>query len=174
VTREACAECEAPFEAMRSTQRFCSTRCANRQRDRRRRQRIAGSAATPPGESRSECVVAAKIPRPPQAGKHVTLAAIGARYSRLFDSLRVQLRLQSANIDDLKAGNAEQHATVKQLRVDLARLETAQKRDAQDLVHLAGRLLALTRVAGIELDPSTKELFRRRGWSSSASRGQQP
>jgi uncharacterized coiled-coil protein SlyX len=159
---------------MRSTQRFCSTRCANRQRDRRRRQRIAGSTATPPGEPRSECVVAAKVPRAPQAGTDATLAAVRARNSRLLDSLRAQLRLQSANIDDLKAENAEQHATVKKLRVDLARLQTTQTCDAQDLVHLAGRLLALSRAAGVELDPSTKELFRRRGWSSSARRGQQP
>jgi hypothetical protein len=42
------------------------------------------------------------------------------------------------------------------------------------LAHLAGRLLGLSRAAGVELDPSTKALFRRRGWSSSARRGQQP
>ncbi|MDP9694437.1 UNVERIFIED_ORG: glucose/arabinose dehydrogenase [Arthrobacter globiformis] len=84
-----------------------------------------------------------------------------------MDSLRSQLRQQSANIDDLRAENIERHVTVKQLRVDLTRLQTAQKRDAQDLVNLAGRLLALSRAAGVELDPSTKELFRRRGWSNS-------
>jgi hypothetical protein len=65
-------------------------------------------------------------------------------------------------------------AAVNKLRVDLARLQTTQTCDAQDLVHLAGRLLAVSRATGVELDPSTKELFRRRGWSNSARRGQQP
>jgi uncharacterized coiled-coil protein SlyX len=172
VSRKACAECKAPFDARRSTQRFCSTRCATRQRDRRPRQRIAGTAATPAGESRSECVDAAKGPRARPAGREATLAAGQARNSRLLDSLRAQLRLQSAKIDDLEAENAEQHATVHKLHVDLARLQTAQKCDGQDLVHLAGRLLGLSRAAGVELDPSTKELFRHRGWNNSR-RGQQ-
>jgi hypothetical protein len=159
---------------MRSTQRFCSTRCANRQRDRRRRQRIAGSAATPPGEPRSECVVAAKVPRARRAGTDAALAAVRARNSRLLESLHAQLRLQSVDIEGLKAENEEQQATVNKLRVDLARLQTTQRCDTQDLVHLGGRLLALSRAAGVELDPSTKELFRGRGWSSSAPREQQP
>jgi hypothetical protein len=90
-----------------------------------------------------------------------------------LDSFRAQLRLQSADIDDLKAQNAEQHATVSRFHDDLARLQIAQRCDAQDLVHLAGRLLALSRAAGVELDPSTKELFRRRGWSN-LRRGRQP
>jgi hypothetical protein len=126
---------------------------------------------TPSGEPRSECFVGAKVPRARQTGRDATLAAARARNSRLLDSLRAHLRLQSANIDDLKAENAEQHATVNKLRVDLARLQTTQTCDAQDMVHLAGRLLALSRATGVELDPSTKELFRRRGWSHS-SRGQ--
>ena len=77
------------------------------------------------------------------------------------------------NIDDLKAENAEQHAAVKTLRVELERLQTARTCNVQDLVHLAGRLLALSRATGVELDPSTKELFRRRGWSNTRQ-GQQP
>jgi hypothetical protein len=134
---------------------------------------MSGKTSTPPGQPRSECVVAAKVPRARQTGTDATPAGVRARNSRLLDSLRAQLRLQSADIDDLTAENAEQHATVNKLRVELARLQTAQTCDAQDLVQLAGRLLALSRAAGVELDTSTKELFRRRGWSNSR-RGQQP
>jgi uncharacterized coiled-coil protein SlyX len=135
---------------------------------------MAGSTVIPPGEPRDECGAAAKAPRARQAGTDATVAGVRVRNRRLLDSLRAQLRLQSVEVDRLEAESAEQHATVKKLRVDLARLETAQTCDAQDLVHLAGRLLALSRAAGVELDPNTKELFRRRGWSRSARQGQQP
>lgn len=78
------------------------------------------------------------------------------------------------DIDRLEAEAAEQRATTQNLRLQLERLQDNQETDAQDLVHLAGKLLALSRAAGVELDPKSKELFRRRGWSSSARRGQQP
>ena len=133
---------------------------------------MSEETATPLEETRSEYVVAVKLPRARQAGTNATLAAVRARNSPL-DSLHAQLRLQAVSIDDLNAANAEQHATVRKLRADLARVQTEEKRDAQDLVHLAGRLLALSRAGGAELDSSTKELFRRRGWSNSR-REQQP
>ncbi|APX00531.1 hypothetical protein BWQ92_01270 [Arthrobacter sp. QXT-31] len=89
-------------------------------------------------------------------------------------SLHAQLRLQAVDIEGLEAEAAEQRATAQDLRRELGRLQAIQKTDAQDLVHVAGKLLALSRAAGIELDPKSKELFRRRGWSSTAQRGQQP
>ena len=38
--------------------------------------------------------------------------------------------------------------------------------DSHDLVHLGGKLLALTQATGVELHDSTKALFRRRGWTA--------
>jgi hypothetical protein len=90
------------------------------------------------------------------------------------DSLHAQLRLQAVDIDRLEAEAAEQRATAQNLRQELERLQANQETDAQDLVHVAGKLLALSRAAGVELDPKSKELFRRRGWSNSGRRGQQP
>ena len=91
-----------------------------------------------------------------------------------MDSFQARLRLQAVDIERLEAEVAEQRATTQNLRLELDRLQANRKTDAQDLVQLAGKLLALSRAAGVELDLSTKELFRRRGWSSSARRGQQP
>ena len=70
------------------------------------------------------------------------------------------------DIDRLEAENAEQRDAIRTLRANLARLQTIQQTDAHDVVHLAGRLLALTRATGVELHSSTKELFRRRGWTA--------
>lgn len=77
-------------------------------------------------------------------------------------------------MDRLEAEAAEHRATTQNLRLQLERLQDNQKTDTQDLVQLAGKLLALCRATGLELDPKSKELFRRRGWSSTARRGQQP
>ena len=46
------------------------------------------------------------------------------------------------------------------------RLQSGQQTDAHDLVHLAGKLLALSQATGVELHDSTKALFRRRGWTA--------
>jgi hypothetical protein len=72
------------------------------------------------------------------------------------------------DIDSHEAEKAEQRTVIKSLLVDLARLQAIQQADAQDLVHLAGRLLALAQAAGVELDNNTKDLFRRRGWTSAS------
>lgn len=82
------------------------------------------------------------------------------------DSLRNQLRSQAEDIDRLEAENAEQRDVIRKLRADLARLQTIQQTDSHDLVHLAGRLLAVSHAAGVELHNSTKALFRRRGWTA--------
>jgi uncharacterized coiled-coil protein SlyX len=82
------------------------------------------------------------------------------------DSLRKQLRAQAVDIDRLEAENAEQRGVIRNLRADLARLQTIQQTDAHDLVHLAGRLLAVSHTTGVELHNSTKALFRRRGWTA--------
>lgn len=82
------------------------------------------------------------------------------------ESLRNQLRAQAGDIDRIEAENAEQRDVIRNLRADVARLESTQQTDAHDLVHLAGRLLALTQATGAELHNSTKALFRRRGWTA--------
>ncbi|MEO5318146.1 hypothetical protein PV761_06115 [Arthrobacter sp. CC3] len=48
----------------------------------------------------------------------------------------------------------------------MARLQSIQQTDTRDLVHLAGRLLAVSQATGVELHDSTKALFRRRGWTA--------
>ncbi|MET4144830.1 hypothetical protein [Arthrobacter sp. UYCo732] len=93
-----------------------------------------------------------------------------ARSSQLLDSLRAQLRNQAVDIDRLEAENAEQRDAVRTFRGDLARLQTIQHTDALDLVHLAGKLLALSQATGVELHDSTKAMFRRRGWTAATNR----
>lgn len=91
-----------------------------------------------------------------------------ASSNQLLDTLQTQLRSQSVRIDHLEAENAEQRAVSKTLRLEVARLQIIQRTDAQDLVHLAGKLLTLTQVVGVELDNATKALFRRHGWTATA------
>ena len=112
------------------------------------------------------------LPRRQRVDAKPTVAV--AQGSQPLNSLHAQLRLQSVDIDRLEAENEEQRAIEKSLRQELGRLKEGHESDTQDLVLVAGKLLALSRFSGAELDLSTKELFRRRGWSSSARRGQQP
>jgi hypothetical protein len=113
------------------------------------------AAATPPDP----------VARPAKREARLTTALAS---SELLDSFRTQLRSQSVDIHRHEAENAEQRAVIKSLRVDFARLQAVQQADAQDLVHLASRLLALAQAAGVELDNNTKDLFRRRGWTSTS------
>lgn len=110
----------------------------------------------------------------PPRNTDARLSAALARSSRLLDSLRAQLRSQAVDIDHLAAENAEQRALIKSLHADIDRHQTTQRTDAQDLVRLAGRLLALSQAAGLEIDDTTKAVFRRRGWSSSSRQREAP
>lgn len=96
------------------------------------------------------------------------MSAAVAKSSQLVDSLCVQLRSQAVDIDHLAAENAEQRALIKSLRADIERHQTTHKSDTQDLVRLAGKLLALSQATGLEIDDTTKAIFRRRGWTSSS------
>ena len=96
------------------------------------------------------------------------MSAALAKSGQLLDSLRVQLRSQATDIDHLAAENADQRALIKNLRAYVASLQTAQRTDTQDLVRLAGRLLAFSQATGLEIDNATKAIFRRRGWTSSS------
>lgn len=141
----------------RTSQRFCSTRCANRQRDRRRRRQTSPRRQPLPGQV------------PPQGAAPDSSnapTAPGPSGNQALDSVRGQLRSQATDIDRLEAENADQQTVIKSLRTDLLRLHAAQQTDAQDLLHLGGKLLAFSRAAQMELDNTTKALFRRRGWTS--------
>lgn len=83
-----------------------------------------------------------------------------------MDSVRSKLRTEATEVDRLEAENADQRTIIKNLRADVARLEDVQQADAQDLIHLASRLLALSQTTDIELDNTTKQIFRRRGWTA--------
>ena len=96
------------------------------------------------------------------------MSAALAKSNQLLDSLHAQLRSQATDIDHLAAENADQRALIKNLRADVASLQTAQRTDTQDLVRLAGKLLALSRATGLEMDDTTKAIFRLRGWTSSS------
>lgn len=150
----------------RSSQRFCSTRCANRQRDRRRRRAVAGASAATAAPIRRRGFHTEFVPRETHRKASVRLAADLAS-SRLGEASTLnQLRAQAVDIDRLEAENAEQREVIRNLRADLARLQSIQQTDSHDLVHLAGRLLAVSHATGVELHSSTKALFRRRGWTA--------
>lgn len=96
----------------------------------------------------------------------VWLASDLANSLRAQDSLRNQLRAQAVDIDRLEAETTEQRGVIRNLRIDLARLQNIQQIDSGDLLHLASRLLAISRATGAELHNSTKALYRRRGWTA--------
>ncbi|MBT2555907.1 hypothetical protein [Arthrobacter sp. ISL-5] len=164
---KSCGECGERFVPSRTSQRFCSTRCANRQRDRRRRQRLPVASPASAVPARRRITVAESGPTPTRRKSQASLltASAGIRQHQQ-KSLGTQLRSQAADIDRLEAENADQRGVIRNLRADVARLQTIQQTDARDLVHLAGRLLAHSRTTGVELHISTKALFRRRGWTA--------
>jgi hypothetical protein len=174
VNKETCEECRAVFDASRSGQRFCSTRCANRQRDRRRRQRkrlLAGrsivsppiSLGTPEGKPASQ-----RPPEPRALRRHREAAA--KRCQLIIDELHTRLRSQSLDLEHAEAVNAEQQARISSLQGELAHLKRAQRINVKDLAHVAARLLAVTKAKGLPLDPGTVEILRRRGWISQKRR----
>lgn len=160
-----CEECRGLFLPTRASQRFCCTRCANRQRDRRRRRHSS------PGRPTLHCQVPRQDAAPDASNATLALAPPS---NQALDSVRSQLRTQATDIDRLEAQNSEQRAIVWNLRIDLDRLQTIQRTDTHDLIHLAGKLLALTQDVGVELDNSTKQLFRRRGWTATTQAAQKP
>lgn len=147
----------------RTSQRFCSTRCANRRRDRRRRRHTPQAGQPLPGQVPPQNAAPDSSNAP---------AAPGPAGNQALNSVLGQLRSQATDIDRLEAENADQRANIKSLRADVVLLHTVQQTDAKDLLHLAGRLLAHSQATGVELDNATKALFRRRGWTAT-SRNQQ-
>jgi chromosome segregation ATPase len=112
--------------------------------------------------------IAAGTPAANKDSGATKLTAALARSYRSLDTLRMQLRSQSADIDELDAENTELRSTIKTLRGEIVRLRTNQQADAHALLHLAGRLLAFSQATGVDLDNATKDIFRRRGWTTIA------
>jgi hypothetical protein len=165
--RKNCGECSGTFEQSRSSQRFCSTRCANRHRDRKRRA-AQGSAAAP----------AAKTIAPHlKAQLHATRRRLQAETDscqRQNEILQSKLRSQASEIDRLEAVNSEQRLSNNQLQLEVARLKRAQIINVQDLAHIAAWLVSLANAKGVALDPATLEILRRRGWNPAKRRAGAP
>lgn len=174
--KRTCEECRAAFDAARNGQRFCSTRCANRQRDHRRRQKkqlLAGRSVDAPAVSvgTSEAESASDSTTEPHARRRYREAAT-RRSQRAIDDLQTRLRSQSLDLEHAEAVNAEQQARISSLQGELAHLKRAQRINIKDLAHVAARLLAVTKVKGLPLDPGTIEILRRRGWISQKRRAE--
>lgn len=159
--------CNATFQPTRRSQRFCSTRCANRHRDRKRRA-ARGSTAAP----------AAKTIAPHLKAQ---LHAVRRRLQAETDSCRHQcellqskLRSQAAQIDRLEAENAEQRLSNNQLQLEVARLKRAQITNVQDLAQIAAWLVSIANAKGVALDPATLAILRRRGWNPANRRAGAP
>lgn len=174
MTKKTCEECRAGFDSSRKTQRFCSTRCANRPRDRRRRQKkqlLAGRSTDSPvvslGTHKAEDT--SHSPAESRARRRHREAST-KRCQRVIDDLQARLRSQSQDLEHVEAVNAEQQARISSLRVELAHLKRAQRINVKDLAHVAARLLDITKAKGLPLDPGTIEILRRRGWLSQRRR----
>lgn len=158
MTTKDCADCSGTFQPSRKSQRFCSTRCANRHRDRKRR--LARSSAVASAPKTNAPHLKAQL----QATKH-KLESRTASCQRQRELLQSKLRAQAAEIDRLEADNSEQRLSNNLLQSEVARLKRAQRTNIQDLAHIAAWLVSLAQAKGIALDPPTLEILRRRGWS---------
>jgi predicted RNase H-like nuclease (RuvC/YqgF family) len=129
VSGKICQECRKAFEPARKSQRFCSVRCGNRQRDRRRRHR-----APIPGTAISEAT-SAEAPALKTRDSTVTrLTAVQPESRRNLDSLQTKLRTQSEELDHLEADVSEHRATIESLHGEIARLHDIRQSDDHDLI----------------------------------------
>ena len=173
--KRTCEECRAAFDAARNGQRLCSTRCANRQRDRRRRQKkqlLAGRSIDAPAVSlgTSDAEPASHSTTESRARRRHEAAT--KRYQHAIDELQTRLRSLSLDLEHAEAVNAEQQERISSLQRELAHLKRAQRINIKDLAHVSARLLAVTKAKGLPLDPGTIETLRRRGWISQKRRAE--
>lgn len=160
MTLKNCEECGVSFESSRKSQRFCSFRCGNRQRDRRRRtgnrNALVVEADTGAVDSKRELNA---VKRQLEAETKIC--------RRRVEILQSKLRFQSCELDRLEAENSEQRRSNNLLQSEVARLKRAQKINVQDLAHIAAWLVALANAKGVALDPATLDILNRRGWNPS-------
>ncbi|MDQ0691454.1 hypothetical protein [Arthrobacter sp. W4I7] len=163
MTGKNCEECSTSFEPSRKSQRFCSVRCANRRRDRRRRH----------GESSAKAAEADTV----GAFRHDELRAVQRQLEnktkicqRRLETLQSKLRSQSCEIDRLEAENSELRQSNNVLQAEVIRLKRAQRTNVQDLAHIAAWLVSLANAKGVALDSATLRILERRGWNPSKRR----
>jgi septal ring factor EnvC (AmiA/AmiB activator) len=170
-----CDECGERFEPSRGLQRFCTTRCANRHRDRRRRQLT--HATTIPSTGVERVKFATGEPgnvRQPVARQHTATRPFASTTQGRFDALQIALRSQSSELERVEAENAEQQDRITQLQRELAQLKRTQQTNIQDLAHVAAKLVAFSQAKGLVLDRATIAILRRRGWVTSRPRQSTP
>ena len=160
MTVKKCEECTEGFKPTRRTQRFCSTRCANRQRDRRRRSRNR------PAQLRKADSLSTDLKAQLEASKR-QLESKTRSCQRHREVLQSKLRSQAFEIDRLEAENSEQRMSNNLLQSEVSRLKRAQRTNVQDLAHISAWLVSLAQAKGVALDQATLEIFRRRGWQPS-------
>lgn len=158
MTIKNCEECTDAFESSRETQRFCSARCANRQRDRRRRHRNGCAPA-----SKKDSLVADLQSQ--LAATKRQLESKTRSFQRHREVLQSKLRSQACEIDRLEAESSEQRVSNNLLQSEVSRLKRAQRTNVQDLAHIAAWLVSLAHAKGVALDPATLEILKRRGWN---------
>lgn len=167
MTKKNCEECSGTFQQARSSQRFCSTRCANRHRDRKRRT-ARRSAATPATKT-----IAPHLKAQLYATRR-RLQAETESCQHQCDLLKSSVRSQASELERLEAENSEQRLSNNGLQLEVARLKRAQITNVQDLAHLAAWLVSLANAKGVALDPATLEILRRRGWNPANRRAGAP
>lgn len=161
-----CVECLEGFEPSRTSQRFCTTRCANRQRDRRRRQRARGATVPLATNKRpgTECASELAASQPTPSQEHEAHTKI---HLQPLDALQTAFRSQRSELERLEAESSDQQERISSLQSELTRLKRAQRNNIQDLAHVAARLVAVSHAQRIALDRATLAILRRRGWISS-------
>ena len=171
--KRACDECGEDFEPSRTSQRFCTTRCADRNRDRRRRLRTRGARVPLATTQGPETARASKLSAHQSAASQEHNVPIKIYLLRI-DTLQTALRSQSSELERLEAENTEQHDRIRLLQTELARLKRAQRTNIQDLAHVAARLVAVSNAQRVALDRPTLEILRRRGWKPTRQQSPTP
>jgi chromosome segregation ATPase len=167
VTIKKCEECNEGFQPTRGSQRFCSTRCGNRKRDRRRRARHRPGLVPE----------ADQLAKDLQAQLEATKRQLGSKTrtcQRHREALQSKLRSQASEIDRLNADNSEQRASNNLLQAEVARLKRAQRVNVQDLAHISAWLVSLAQAKGVALDQQTLEILHRRGWQPTKRQARAP
>lgn len=174
-----CRQCGSAFAPHRTTQKYCSTICSRRHRDREWRTRHHSEATQSLRAQLESAVVenrysleeaAAKFQKLLDAAERQSRAQLSFqanRHERDTEALHARLRdLASINVD-ISCEIPEWKAQITELQLENARLIHGQRADFQELTQIAGRLMELCSRLGLPLDKATKEIFQRRGWRTS-------
>ena len=174
-----CRQCGTVFEPQRITQKYCSTTCSRRHRDREWRTRHHTAAAQTLRAQLETAVIENRVILEATTAKFQAqldaadrkardqLTFQANRNERETEVLRTRLRdLASINVD-IACEVPELKAQITELQLENARLIHSQRADFQELMQIAGRLFELSSRLGLPLDKSTKDIFQRRGWRTS-------